>query len=405
MKRSPLAVLYAAVLVDMMGFGIVLPLLPFYLTDLGATPFQVTIVIASFSATQLAAAPIWGRVSDRRGRRPLLIAGLCASALSYLIFGLADSFWLLLLSRVTAGAAGGTISIAHAYIADTTTAEDRARGMGHIGAASGLGVMLGPAIGGLFSDFGLGVPGFVAAGFCALNAVAAYFLLPESHSDAQRTAFQTSQAATLRGWLTAMTRYPLSILLAVYFLTISSFTALTAVLALYLDARFNMGPKELGLIFTLSGGSTVVIRGVLLGRLVSRFGETVTARIGIGSLLLALLAMPLLPSRAFAYIVPVIYAFGAGTLFPALASMVSRASDPGAQGSILGGSQVVGGLGRVVGPMWAGWLFGSTLGIRSPFLFGASMVLAASFLSLRIPEMRRAPRVGTAAKAEPVAAD
>lgn len=405
LKRSPLAVLYAAVLVDMMGFGIVLPLLPFYLTDLGATPFQVTIVIASFSATQLAAAPIWGRVSDRRGRRPLLIAGLCASSLSYLIFGLADSFWLLLLSRITAGAAGGTISIAQAYIADTTSAEDRARGMGHIGAASGLGVMLGPAIGGLFSGFGLGVPGFVAAGFCAVNAIAAFFLLPESHGHADRAAFHKSQAATLRGWLEALTRYPLSLLLAVYFLSISSFTAMTAVLALYLERSFGMGPKELGLIFTLSGGSTVVIRGVLLGRLITRYGETVTARIGIGVLMFALLAMPLLPSRAFAYLIPIIYAFGAGTLFPALASMVSRASDPGAQGSTLGGSQAIGGLGRVVGPMWAGWLFGSTFGIRSPFLFGASMVLFAGVLSMRIPEMRRPTRARTEQPAEPVPAD
>src|SRR5687768_14693715 len=133
MKKSPLAVLYGAVLVDMMGFGIVLPLLPFYAESLGATPFQITLVIASFSAMQLAAAPLWGRVSDKSGRRPLLIAGLFASALSYLLFGLAHSIWLLLLSRIAAGAAGGTISVAQAYIADATSSEERAKGMGHIG--------------------------------------------------------------------------------------------------------------------------------------------------------------------------------------------------------------------------------------------------------------------------------
>src|SRR5512136_1847307 len=137
-----MTVLSLAVLVDMMGFGIVIPVLPFYALQLGATPLQVTLLIASFSAMQMAATPIWGRVSDRRGRRPLLIAGLFASAVSYLIFGLAQSLWLLL-SRVAAGAAGGTISVAHAYVADTTSAGRRAHGMGLIGAASGLGVMLG----------------------------------------------------------------------------------------------------------------------------------------------------------------------------------------------------------------------------------------------------------------------
>src|SRR5688572_31780434 len=163
-KRSPLAVLAMAVLVDMLGFGIVIPVLPFYALELGATPLEVTVLIASFSAMQMAATPIWGRVSDRRGRRPLIIAGLFASAVSYLIFGLAHTVPLLLLSRMAAGAAGGTISVAHAYVADTTKAQERAHGMGVIGAAAGLGVMLGPAIGGLSAArFGYAAPGFVAA--------------------------------------------------------------------------------------------------------------------------------------------------------------------------------------------------------------------------------------------------
>lgn len=151
MKNRPLAVLFAAVLVDMLGFGIVLPLLPFYAESMHATPLQVTILVASFSAMQLVAAPLWGRVSDRIGRRPLVVLGLFASAISYLIFGLARSYWWLLVSRLAAGAAGGTISVAQAYVADTTSHEERARGMGHLGAASGLGVMIGPAIGAFFS--------------------------------------------------------------------------------------------------------------------------------------------------------------------------------------------------------------------------------------------------------------
>jgi len=384
MKKSPLFVLYAAVLVDMLGFGIVLPLLPFYAESFGATPLQVTLLIASFSAMQLAAAPLWGRVSDRTGRRPLLIAGLFASALSYLIFGLAHSVWMLLLSRMAAGAAGGNITVAQAYVADSTAADDRARGMGHIGAASGLGVMLGPAVGALFSRWGLGVPGFVAAALCLLNGIAAIYLLPESRPAHVCAEASPGQAATIRGWMRSMLRYPLSLLLSIYFLTISSFTAMTAVLALYFERRFAIDQSEMGIMFTISGATTVLIRGMLLGPLVKRFGENRTAQIGIVGLAAAMILLPLLPGPAFMYFIPPVYAFGAGTLFPALASLVSRASDASSQGSILGGSQLIGGLGRVIGPMWAGYLF-QTIGITSPCLVGATCVLIAGLLSVRIP--------------------
>jgi MFS family permease len=381
------------VLVDMMGFGIVLPLLPFYATNLGATPLQVTLIGASFSAMQLAAAPLWGRVSDRKGRRPLLIAGLFASSASYLVFGFAHSLWLLLLSRVVAGAAGGTISVAQAYVADSTTAENRAGGMGHIGAASGLGVMLGPAIGGLFSGWGLGVPGFVAAGLCALNGIAAIYFLPETRRHAERTSHEhQGQAATVRDWLLSMTRYPLSLLLGIYFLAISSFTAMTAVLALYLNSRFGTEEQQMAVVFTLAGGATVVVRGLMLKPIVRRFGENGTVRIGIVALCFAMILLPLIPSGWSAYVVVPIWAFGAGTLFPALATLVSRATDAHSQGSILGGSQVVGGTGRVIGPMWAGWMF-QTVGVASPFHVGAILVGLAGLLSLRMPVRVSAPRV------------
>jgi MFS transporter, DHA1 family, tetracycline resistance protein len=398
LKKSPLAILFAAVLVDMLGFGIVLPLLPFYAESFGASPLQVTILVASFSAMQLAAAPFWGRVSDRVGRRPLLIGALFASSFSYLMFGFAHSFWLLLVSRMAAGAAGGTITIAQAYVADTTAHEERARGMGHLGAASGLGVMLGPAVGGAVSQWwGLGAPGFVAAGFCALNGVAAFFLVPESHHEANRQA--RGQAATLKGWVKSMTAYPLSVLLSVYFLTISSFTAMTAVLALFLERSFGVDQKDMALLFTLSGATTVIVRGALLGRLVKRVGESVTVRVGICSLLAAMIALPLIPNARWTTLVVVLYAFGAGTLFPALASLVSRVTDRASQGSILGGSQVVGGLGRVVGPLWSGFFFQS-VGISTPFNVGAVLVLMALLVAQRIPARDKAP-----VPPEPVAAD
>ncbi|CAN5634606.1 tetracycline resistance MFS efflux pump [soil metagenome] len=385
MKRSPIAILFMAVLVDMLGFGIVIPVLPFYALEMGATALEVTLLIASFSAMQMAATPIWGRVSDRRGRRPLLIAGLFASAVSYLIFGLANSMMLLLVSRLAAGAAGGTISVAHAYIADTTKAEQRAHGMGMIGAAAGLGVMLGPAIGGFFSQFSLAAPGYVAAALCAANGIAAIFLLPESRPKEARTAVRTGQAATLRGWAGAMMSFPLSLLLTVYFLGITSFTAMTALLALYFEQVFSIGAAEMGIMFAIAGGVTVVVRGVVLGQLVKRVGEIMTVRIGACALGLSFLLLPYMPSFVMALGIVPLYAFGAGTLFPALATLTSFASDAESQGSILGGSQLVGGLGRVAGPVWAGLLF-QEVAIRTPFHVAAALTALAIVLAVRIPD-------------------
>jgi MFS transporter, DHA1 family, tetracycline resistance protein len=384
LRRSPLAILLMAVLVDMLGFGIVIPVLPFYALELGASAVEVTVLIASFSAMQMVATPIWGRVSDRRGRRPLLIAGLFASAVSYLIFGLANSLLLLLVSRMAAGAAGGTISVAHAYVADTTTAERRAHGMGLIGAAAGVGVMLGPAIGGYFSRFSLGAPGFVAAGLCALNAVAAVFLLPESRPRAVRGGAPAGETATLRGWVRALLRFPLSLLLSVYFLGITSFAAMTALLALYFERVFGIGAPQMGILFAITAGVTVVVRGLVLGMLVRRFGEVATVRLGVVALGAAFVVLPQLPSFGWAMATVPLYAFGAGTMFPALATLTSFATDADSQGSILGGSQMVGGLGRVLGPLWAGFLF-QYAAIRTPFHVAALLAAAALTLAMWIP--------------------
>lgn len=387
LRRTGLSVLAATVLVDMIGFGIVLPLLPFYAEEFGATPLQVTIIIASFSAMQLIAAPIWGRFSDRMGRRVLLIGGLFASAISYLLFAVSDSLTLLLISRVAAGAAGGNISVAQAYVADSTEGDERAHGMGLIGAASGLGIMVGPAIGGFFSQWGLGAPGYVAAALCALNAIAAITLLPESRHFTHGPGGDGSrggEAATLAGWLRALTRFPLRVLLSVYFLTISSFAAMTAVLALYLERVFQVGASDMGLVFTAAGAVTVVVRGVLVGRIVRRIGEASTVRIGSVVLAIGLGAVIFIPNKWWLAAVIPLWALGTGILFPSLASLVSQATDTRSQGSILGGSQLAGGLGRVLGPLWAGLLFqGMTIG--SPFIMGAGLSLVAFVLALRIP--------------------
>jgi multidrug resistance protein len=395
MKRGTSAVLFTTVLVDSVGFGVVIPVLPFYAKEFGASPLQVTALFAAFSAMQMVATPLWGRVSDRRGRRPLLIFGLFASAVSHLIFGLSNQLWLLFASRLAAGMAGGTISVAHAYVADTTAAEDRAHQMGLVGAAAGLGFMMGPAIGGFASRWGLGFPGFVAAALATVNGIAAVFLLPESRTRQIVHAARKSETDTWGGWLATMTRHPISLMMVVYFLAISAFSGMTALLALYLNARFNVGAGNVGIVFTIAGGSTVVVRGLVLGALVRRVGEKAVVRLGALALLGSLALMPLIPGPLWAGAVVVLYAFGAGTLFPTLATMVSFATDRDSQGAVLGGSQVVGGLGRVTGPMWYGALFERHPDV--PFIVGAGLVFISWLLAGRIPAALRP-------KAEPQAA-
>jgi predicted MFS family arabinose efflux permease len=298
---------------------------------------------------------------------------------------MADSLLVLFASRLLAGAAGGTVAVAQAYVADTTTKQERARGLGIIGAAAGLGVMIGPAIGGVFSRFGMGAPGWVAAGLCLVDAIAILFLLPESRVTRDATgAPRQRKTLTTSEWAQTLTTQPLALLLIVYFMSISSFAAMTSTLALYVERAFAMDAQEMGWVLTASGGVTVVVRGILLGPLVARFGEATTARIGAVSLALALLLVPLIPGKWWLASVVLFYAGGAGTLFPSLASLVSRATHADVQGSILGGSQMIGGLGRVIGPLWAGVVF-ERIGIGAPFVVGSAIVFAAAVLALRIP--------------------
>lgn len=397
LRTSRLAILFVSVLVDMIGFGIVLPLLPYYAEEFGASPLDVTLLIASFSAMQFVAVPIWGKVSDRLGRRPFIIAGLFASAVSYLIFGLATSLLMLFVSRIAAGAAGGTISVAQAYVADSTGPEDRAHGMGMLGAASGLGILIGPAIGGYFSEFGYHVPGFIAAGLCVVNGGAAVFFLPESPRGTarDRPATEPAQASSLRRWVGTLTAFPFGLLLLVYFLCIMSFAAMTSVLALFAERAHQMDALDMGIVFSTAGATTVVVRGLIVGWLARRFGERRIVQAGTVVLAASLFTIPLLPNQLTIFALVPAWALATGLTFPSLASLVSQATDTDSQGAMLGGQQVVGGIGRVLGPVWAGAVF-EALGIRVPFYIGAALVAVAVVLALGIPDPAYRTRVDDA---------
>ncbi|MEA2713454.1 MAG: transporter, family, multidrug resistance protein [Gemmatimonadales bacterium] len=369
-----LAVLIAVNFVDMIGFMIVLPLLPFYALKLQATPETIGRLIASFSIAQLLAAPIWGRVSDRYGRRPALLIGLSASAMAYVVFGLATSVWLLFLSRLVQGAGGGTTGVAQAYVADTVEPADRARALGWLSAATSAGVMVGPAIGSFAAHFGQAAPGMIAAALCLINVFFAWKWLPESHKEPAPVSPKGRKPIWHPAWMAL--RHPTTAigrLLWIYGVGMLAFASMTSVLALYLGAEFSINETTIGYVFLYVGVLSFVMRSLLLGPIVDRIGETWAMRIGTVLLVVGLALYPLPRDLwTLALIIPLV-PIGTALLFPATTSLMSRYSDPGELGTTMGVAQTFAGLARVMAPVLATIAF-QRLGHGWPF-YGAGILV------------------------------
>lgn len=384
--RKSLAILMSVAFVDMLGFAMIFPLLPFYALRLGGQAWVVGPLVASFSVAQLASSPLWGRVSDRYGRRPTLLIGLSAAAVAYVIFGLAHSVWLLFASRLVQGAGGGTTGVVQAYVSDATDPAQRVRGLGWLSASTNLGVMIGPAIGSLASHLGPAAPGLVAAGLCVLNVLFAWVYLPESSASRGRPR------RSIRAAMREVVRHPAASqprLIWIYAVGMLAQGSLTAVLALYLQHRFGVTVKTIGYFFVYIGFLSVVLRALILGPLVDRFGETRLARSGAVSLMLAMLLFPLPHTVPLLALVLLLFPIGTALLFPAVTALVSHESDPKELGQTMGVQQAFGGVARVAGPSWATPVF-QLLGPSVPFFFIAGILAVAVALAFRVPIAPRA---------------
>lgn len=383
---SSMPVLFLIVLIDLIGFGLVIPLLPFYAERFSATPQQVTILMATFSAMQTLAAPIWGRLSDRAGRRPVLMISMTAAALAYLWFAFADALWMLFAARALAGICAGNIAAAQAYIADVTPPEKRARGMGMIGAAFGLGFIIGPALGGVVAGNNLATadlrtPGLIACGLSLIALLGVLLVLKESLPTGLPPRPRKSRLAALRD---ALARKSLARLLVVFFLAILAFGGMEAVFALWAMAQFSWGPAQIGYIFTYVGVLSAAMQGGLIGRLTARFGEEKLLVAGLALIALGLLAIPAAHDLPVLVVAVSGLALGMGAMQPSLNSLISRRAGAEEQGEVLGVAQSVASLSRVLGPLFAGALFAG-LGRDSPFLAGMVLVIIAAALSWRLP--------------------
>jgi DHA1 family tetracycline resistance protein-like MFS transporter len=367
MKRSPLVVIFVTVFIDLVGFGIVIPVLPFYAegTEFNASPRTVGLLFASYSIMQLVFSPIMGRLSDKYGRRPVLFLSIIGTGIGFLMLGFAKTLWMLFAGRILDGITGGNISTAQAYIADVTTKENRAKGMGLIGAAFGLGFIFGPALGGILSRWGIHVPFFFAAALCFANATLLYFTLPETVTP-DHPARQS--AASGRSWTNVLGSFKqpkLGFVLVIYFLFIVAFSIMTSSFSFYTMFRFGYDAQHTGYLFAYVGVIAVIIQGGLIGRLVKRFGELPLVIFGALFFALSLFAVPLVGPAAGGLAALLIgggvFSMGNSLATPSLTSLASKSVGAAEQGTVLGVTQSIASLARAVGPSLAAVLINSSV--------------------------------------------
>jgi predicted MFS family arabinose efflux permease len=389
------------VFVDMIGFLIVLPLLPFYAERLGANPTNIGALVATFAVAQLASAPLWGRLSDRYGRRPMILGGLLVSAVSYVVFEGATTVWLLFLSRFVQGVGAGTVGVVQAYVSDSVDSEDRAKALGWLTAATSAGVMIGPAIGSLAKAYGLIGPGYLAAGLCVLNFLFALIWLPESERGKTERQQQPQPPGAMRQAFLEVLRRPrgpVGSMVWIYAFGMMAFMAMNAVFALYLERRFGITEETIGWFFVYVGAVSLIMRSLVLGPAVRRFGELRVLRAGAISMALGFAGIPFARSLLEFGLAVLLIPVGTALLFPATTSQVSRRADASQVGLLLGVQQTFGGIARMIGPLWSGVVF-QHIGIKSPFWFAAGLMLCLRFFAGGVGEDPRSIEVATADEA------
>jgi DHA1 family tetracycline resistance protein-like MFS transporter len=381
-SKAALIAVFLTVFIDLVGFGIIIPVLPQCASDYGASPQMVGLLVMSYSLMQFFLTPFWGRLSDKVGRRPIMLLSLAASAIGYIIWGLAGSLPMLFLSRIVAGAGNANIAVAQAYVSDVTKAEDRAAGMGLIGAAFGLGFTLGPAIGGGLSTFGFQAIGFGAAACSALAFLLACFRLPEPEKRTQAGHERFSMDPNF--YLKTLFDPKLSTSLLIFFLATFAFANMEATLALLAKDWYKFGKADISWLFTYVGFVMVFVQGGLIRRLSKKMPEKPLISAGAVFVIAGLLCTALLHSVTGLYIAMTLLAIGTSIINPSNQSMTSKLADPEKVGGVLGVGQSLSTLGRVLGPLVGGTAF-QVLGAEYPYYVGAGVMVVVLLLSFGLP--------------------
>ncbi|MBV8775338.1 MAG: MFS transporter [Deltaproteobacteria bacterium] len=385
--RAALAVLFATVFIDLLGFGIVIPFLPLYAARLHVKALGVGLILSSYSVMQLLCAPLLGALSDRYGRRPIIMLGLLGSSVSYLIYGFASSFALLLISRAVHGACAGTVATAQAYIADTTAESERAHGMGMIGAAFGLGFVVGPALGGLLGHSDLRVPVLFAAMLTLMNLIFAFLALPESHTPVRLTKRRLIAIAVpllrLPGQLTGSR---VSRLFLIAFLQTSAMAAFETTFPLMVTAVYGYGTRGIGELLGFAGVIQVLTQGYLLRKVVASQGELRLVRAGMLAFAAGMAPMASWSNRPLLWLLVGLVSLGYGLASPSVASLISRGTEQHLQGEILGVNQSALSLARICGPLVAGLIY-QKFAPSGVYFAGAATALAALAFTRKVESL------------------
>lgn len=382
MTRSPLAIIFFTVLLDLIGFGIVLPLLPAFAAEHSPAEWQIGLLMASYSFAQFLFAPVWGSLSDRIGRRPVLLISLTGSVLAYSLFAVAGSLAMLFAARLAAGAMAANISTAQAYIADVTPPERRARGMGLIGAAFGLGFVLGPALAGLLAHGSAAEAqarvGFAAAALSAADLAFAFFLLKESLPE-ERRGLQQQGPRRMELLRQALRTPALGAAILIFSLATIAWSSMEPTLVRLLTLQFNFDRPQIGYLFAGFGLYAAILQGGVTGRMAERVGEVRMIAAGALLLCLGMLLLPLAPGLPAVYAALALLGLGQSCLLPSIMAAISRLAAAAVQGGALGVSQSFSSLSRVIGPAMGGWLFG--IDRRFSFFAAAAAALAALLIA------------------------
>lgn len=387
-SRSPLVIIFITIFIDLVGFGIVIPVLPLYANRFVASPAVIGMVVSAYSAMQFVFSPLLGRLSDRVGRRPVLLLSLIGTSVGFLTMGLAGSLAWLLAGRVIDGISGGNISTAQAYIADVTSPEERSRGMGLIGAAFGLGFIVGPAMGGLLSQISPGAPFLFAGALAAANAVALYFLLPESLAPEHR--HEARRRSSVLDVFKESGSWQLGAVMATYFFATLSFGLMTTIYPLFTAKRFEFDATHNGYIFAYVGLIGAIIQGGLLGRLLKAYGDKLLAVAGTAALALSMFFLPFTATLMMLLIASTGIAIGNSLATPTLNGLASKSVSAAWQGRVLGVLQSAASLARVIGPILGGWLLERDVNSetahygRTPFWTGGIIMLVAFCVALTV---------------------
>lgn len=371
--KKALPILFVVMFLVMVGFGIIIPVLPFYAEEIGANPTELGLLMAVYSLMQLIFAPMWGQVSDRIGRKPVMMIGIAGLAISFLIQALSTELWMLFAARILGGIlSSANMPTAMAYVADITTEENRGKGMGIIGAATGLGFVFGPAIGGIFSKISLSMPFYLASGSSIITLILVFILLKESKQNKTQTSKEkTSIWKAFNG--------AVSVLFFVQLFISLSLSGLEATFAYFAAKKAGLDAIQLGYIFMIMGFGSALVQGGLVGRLTKKYGESaviqggmIVSAIGFGLILLV-------HNFTTAAIYLTIFGLGNGVIRPSVSSLLTKTSAAG-HGSSTGLLSSFDSLGRIIGPPVGGWLFSMAIGL--PYISGAIITIVAFLLFL-----------------------